>query len=520
MPKFQNQGFQGTDRSIAIEHHLQYNHYPPLPLSLVPVAEEAIDAVSDGDFQREIALPKGLNYRGAETTTAIDAVEAMHLDDFIDTDDVEFVENKELPEPLQEMRKPTIPLLESDGSATASFIQSIAEFMSEMGMDDIFEPVNSFTVGDASDAIGSTPILSEATKAEKETEPVVGKLTSGNTKLKGMQAFSLPARVSCPSGCLLSKNPLSTCAGCFGADGQYNMNSKLKNKLAQNMAKIEEALKSEVGQNLWIAAMTRLISAKGKSGGYFRVHDVGDFFRDDYFPMWIAVANALPEWKFWVPTKQFMLAKKYQNLIPENFILRVSTPIVDDPPIRLGGVSLPTATVHFAEHPYGFVCPAPEQGGKCGSCRACWDRSVLNVSYPLHGAGASRYANAKGKALGLPPRTKGKYKGESEPLTYGKVLSPEERERRRGMATGEGIHESKERLTKAREFADSDTQINYDKMPEPAKAAWDVFADVAASEGYDVDNDGVTGKTMDGLSPRAKSLYQAYYKAIGEWADR
>lgn len=504
MDKFQSKGFMGTDRRVAIEHHLQYNHYPPLPLSLASLAEAAIDAVSNGDFQKELELPRGLSFRGAETVTAIDAVEAMHLDSFIDTDDVEFVENKALPEPLTEMRKPGIPLLESDGSATASFIQAMAEYMSEMGMDDIFEPVNSFEINNANDAYPDDPhLFSEATKVEKEMEPVVGKLTSGNTKLKGMQAFSLPARKTCPSGCLLSKNPLSTCAGCFGADGQYNMNPNLKDKLAQNQAKIEEALKTEVGQNLWIAAMTRLISAKGKGGGYFRVHDVGDFFREDYFPLWIAVANALPEWKFWVPTKQFMLAKKYQNLIPENFILRVSTPLVDEPPIKLAGVNLPTATVHYAEHPYGFVCPAPEQGGKCGDCRACWDRSVPNVSYPLHGAGAQRYARAKGKALGLPLQTKGKYKGESEPLTFGSVPSNEERERRRSMAVSE-----------ARRFADSDTQVNYDKMPEPAKAAWDTFSDAAKSEGFDVDRDGVTGETMDGLSPDARDLYFAYFRSL------
>ena len=30
------------------------------------------------------------------------------------------------------------------------------------------------------------------------------------------------------------------------------------------------------------------------------------------------------------------------------------------------------------------TCPAKDQGNKCMDCRACWDRSVSNVTYPKH----------------------------------------------------------------------------------------------------------------------------------------
>ena len=30
------------------------------------------------------------------------------------------------------------------------------------------------------------------------------------------------------------------------------------------------------------------------------------------------------------------------------------------------------------------TCPAYQQGGKCGSCRSCWDPAVRNVAYPRH----------------------------------------------------------------------------------------------------------------------------------------
>ena len=32
----------------------------------------------------------------------------------------------------------------------------------------------------------------------------------------------------------------------------------------------------------------------------------------------------------------------------------------------------------------GASCPAPSQGGKCGSCRQCWDSTVKVVSYGKH----------------------------------------------------------------------------------------------------------------------------------------
>lgn len=339
------------------------------------------------------------------------------------------------------------------------FVDMMAGAMESQGIGDVFEPVNTFEIHDAADALppdAPPEVVNEATKAEKEAEPVVGKLTSGNTKLKGMQAFTLPARTSCPSGCLLSKNPLSTCAGCFGDDGQYRMNPAVKEKLASNMAKIDEALKTEVGTNLWIAAMARLIGSKGESG-YFRVHDVGDFFRKDYFPMWVAVANALPKWKFWVPTKEFDIAKQYKDIIPPNLILRVSTPLVDKPPIQLQGVDLPTATVHWLEHPYGFPCPAPEQGGKCGTCRACWDLSVRNVSYELHGRkNISRYEKAAGKKEDI----KGGRK------RFGSLPSPEEREKRKSSGGGYQVPAVKEsRLNEgAKSFVNFEKGGRYEVM--------------------------------------------------------
>jgi hypothetical protein len=63
--------------------HLRTNHYPPVPLSMVSVCIEAIDACNDEDYDREITLPEGVLWRGRETAPANAIAEAHHLDSWI-----------------------------------------------------------------------------------------------------------------------------------------------------------------------------------------------------------------------------------------------------------------------------------------------------------------------------------------------------------------------------------------------------------------------------------------------------
>jgi hypothetical protein len=67
------------DIEVAIGYHLQGNHYPPVPLSMVEPCIEAIDAFYDEDYNREIALPEGVLWRGQVTAPASAIVDAHHL---------------------------------------------------------------------------------------------------------------------------------------------------------------------------------------------------------------------------------------------------------------------------------------------------------------------------------------------------------------------------------------------------------------------------------------------------------
>lgn len=60
--------------------HLQSNHYPPVPTSMVTPCAEAIDAYWEDDLEKEIDLPEGVTYRGKPTAPAREIIINHHLD--------------------------------------------------------------------------------------------------------------------------------------------------------------------------------------------------------------------------------------------------------------------------------------------------------------------------------------------------------------------------------------------------------------------------------------------------------
>jgi len=71
-------------RRLALEYHLTVNHYPPLPASMIPVCEAAIDACNAGECDRMLPLPSGHLFKGQSVARAGDIVESAHLDAFLD----------------------------------------------------------------------------------------------------------------------------------------------------------------------------------------------------------------------------------------------------------------------------------------------------------------------------------------------------------------------------------------------------------------------------------------------------
>jgi len=72
-----------TNLDISLENaigiHLQSNHYPPVPLSMVQPCIDAIDAYHEEDYNRMITLPEGVFYRNETTAPANAIIEQHHL---------------------------------------------------------------------------------------------------------------------------------------------------------------------------------------------------------------------------------------------------------------------------------------------------------------------------------------------------------------------------------------------------------------------------------------------------------
>ncbi len=74
----------------ALSWHLSSNHYPPIPQYMLPACKAAIDAANAGEWDREIDIPEGVQYKDGGKPTASALIEHAHLDSFLDRDDEDF----------------------------------------------------------------------------------------------------------------------------------------------------------------------------------------------------------------------------------------------------------------------------------------------------------------------------------------------------------------------------------------------------------------------------------------------
>jgi hypothetical protein len=130
-----------------------------------------------------------------------------------------------------------------------------------------------------------------------------------------------------------------------------------------------------------------------RDGRFFRWHDSGDLQSIDHLELIASIARAVPEVRFWLPTREVGIVKGWQALfgdLPSNLVVRLSIARVDDigapslwsllerPGIALSGVHTNAPGEAFEG------CGAYAREGACGDCRACWVEELTAISYPLH----------------------------------------------------------------------------------------------------------------------------------------
>ena len=199
-----------------------------------------------------------------------------------------------------------------------------------------------------------------------EAKKITGSMTR-TSKMPGL-SYSLPAW-ECQVGAKLRKVPGSVCAGCYALKGNYTRYPAIK---AAQYYRLQSLRNPQ-----WTEAMVTQI----KRQKFFRWHDAGDLQGVWHLKNIMEVCKQTPSTKHWLPTREV----KYTSLmdpavVPTNLKIIISDHMIDQAtPVK----SWPFSSGVSSSKKLA-TCPAPSQGGKCGSCRACWDRGVTRVVYGKH----------------------------------------------------------------------------------------------------------------------------------------
>ena len=176
-------------------------------------------------------------------------------------------------------------------------------------------------------------------------------------------SYNLPAS-ACQTGQILARVPGTPCHGCYALKGRYRF-PNVKNALARRLASLTHPH--------WVPAMVALIQGIK----HFRWHDSGDIQSAWHLQQIFKVCEATPDTQHWLPTQERQYLPDPEE-VPANLVIRLSRSKIDGP--------VSAAWSHDSGVTVGEArtCPAPDQGGKCLDCRACWNKDIKSVIYGKH----------------------------------------------------------------------------------------------------------------------------------------
>lgn len=229
-------------------------------------------------------------------------------------------------------------------------------------------------------------------------EAIIGGRLGRTSKMPGY-SWGISAE-ACQRGAELASNLASVCSHCYARRGRY-VTPVVKAAL--------ERRRAALAHPQWGDAMAFLLNTQ-IGAGYFRWFDTGDLQSADHLRAILRVAIASPGVRHWIPTheREFVREVLFErnNELPANVCIRASSDVVEEQGVSPFG--LPTSTVHrWPGEPVPtsrgtFECAAYTRGEHCGSCRACWEPGVKNVSYLLNAGLRRKAAEQRGKrAKGL-----------------------------------------------------------------------------------------------------------------------
>lgn len=201
-------------------------------------------------------------------------------------------------------------------------------------------------------------------------------------------SFSIPAGSSCPFK-VVTPDPetgaQAICAICYAMMRNY-LRHNVTNAQAVRFQWTLDSMRDAASRQAWIDTMVSAIKGTTTMAvPYFRIHDSGDFFSPQYVMCWVEVIRALPQIKFWAPTRSYratspkwIAAFAELNALP-NVTVRPSALHFDAP-----SPMLPMYAAGSSASATGYNCPAHEQQNMCLDCRLCWDSPSTPIVYRKH----------------------------------------------------------------------------------------------------------------------------------------
>jgi hypothetical protein len=196
------------------------------------------------------------------------------------------------------------------------------------------------------------------------------------TSKLGCLSWSLIARDTCPGSIdPKTKDLVPACSGCYAVGGNYRY---------PNVKAPREFNREDWERTGWEDDMVQAL----ENESHFRWFDSGDMYALGLALKIFNVMQRTPWCKHWLPTRMYKFDKfaavlAAMQALP-NVMVRPSSDAIDgsfEPGVHgstiLGESSQASGSV--------FVCGAYTREGKCGECRACWNKDVPVIAYPAHG---------------------------------------------------------------------------------------------------------------------------------------
>jgi hypothetical protein len=214
---------------------------------------------------------------------------------------------------------------------------------------------------------------------------------SKTSKLDGILSWSLQAIETC-SGSVGDDGALvDACATCYATQGMYVM-GPVKAPRAFN----KEDWKNEE----WVAEMVAAITKGRKPKLYFRWFDSGDMYSVSLAWKMYEVMVLTPEIQHWLPTRMAKFEKFHEVLEAMQNLTNVRVRFSSD---SIEGDYTPglhgSTIIQEGQSTDAFVCGAPDNGGMCSGCRACYSKDIPVIAYRAHGNKNKRVIMMKRAAL-------------------------------------------------------------------------------------------------------------------------